>query len=124
VDGAILMICASLLAYDGDTVKCDGVSVRPMGDGRPHVLGFDAPEIGHRAKCEKEHRLGILARDRLQELLDLPGTRIWDSGEVDVYNRPLVWIETPNGRTAGSILISERHARIWKPRHKNYWCGS
>jgi micrococcal nuclease len=124
MNGATLLICASLLAYDGDTVKCDGVSMRPMGDGRPHVFGFDKPEIGHRARCKEEHRLGILARDRLQELLDLPGTRIWDSGEVDVYDRPLVWIETPDGRTAGSILTEEQLARIWKPRHKNNWCGS
>jgi hypothetical protein len=49
-----LMTCAVLLAVDGDTVKCDGVNLRPMGDGAPFVSGFDAPEIGQHADCPEE----------------------------------------------------------------------
>ena len=46
-----LLICATLSVVDGDTVKCDGRLLRPMGDGEPFVSGFDAPEFRGRADC-------------------------------------------------------------------------
>lgn len=35
MDPITLMTCAVLLAIYGDTVKCAGVNLRPMGDGAP-----------------------------------------------------------------------------------------
>ncbi|MBG6209772.1 endonuclease YncB(thermonuclease family) [Labrenzia sp. EL_126] len=124
MDGAVLLACLSLLAVDGDTFKCDGESMRPMGDGAPHVSGFDTPEIWTR-KCQKELELARKAKKRLQDLLNTAGVEVWDSGERDKTEtkRRLVWVVLPGGRTAGSILIEEGHARIWKPKHKNNWCG-
>ncbi|WP_420335564.1 thermonuclease family protein [Roseibium sp.] len=123
MDGAILLTCLSLLAYDGDTFKCDGKSMRPMGDGKPDISGYDTPEIRHRARCELENELGKRATVRFQELLDTPGVKVFDSREEDVYDRPLVWVVLPNGRTAGSILIEEGHARVWTPDYEADWCG-
>lgn len=125
MNGAVLLMCATLVAYDGDTFKCNGVSMRPMGDGAPFISGFDSPEIGYRAKCEREHELGLRAKKRFQELLDTPGVQVWDSGKIDNprYNRPLVWVVMPDGRRAGAILIEEGLARVWKPRHKIDWCS-
>lgn len=93
-------------------------------DGAPHVSGFDTPEIGPNADCDKERILGVTAAKRFQDLLLSPGVRIYDSGERDKTQskRRLVWVVLPGGRTAGSILIEEGHARVWKPRHKNNWC--
>ena len=31
-----ILACAALSAVDGDTVKCDGVNLRLMGDGEEH----------------------------------------------------------------------------------------
>lgn len=68
----ILLICAVLLAVDGDTIKCDGVNMRDMGDGQPFVSGYDTPEI-FRPKCQQELELGRAAKARMQELLETPG---------------------------------------------------
>lgn len=69
MNGAVLLICATLSVYDGDTFYCNGETMRPMGDGRPHEFGFDTPEIGSNADCDKERVLGINAAKRFQDLL-------------------------------------------------------
>jgi endonuclease YncB( thermonuclease family) len=47
----------------GDTIS--------LNDGRANVrlVGFNAPETGHRARCEAERRKGVSARRRLGELV-------------------------------------------------------
>lgn len=67
-----LLVCASLTAVDGDTVKCDGQNLRDMGDGAPFVSGYDTPEIGKNADCDAENALGEKAKRRMAELLLLP----------------------------------------------------
>jgi endonuclease YncB( thermonuclease family) len=116
-------MCASLVAYDGDSIYCDGVLMRAMGDGAPQVSGFDTPEI-NRPKCQQELELARAAKGRMQELLDTPGVKVFDSGEIDNprYKRPLVWIVLPDGRTAGSILIEEELAAVWTPGYRADWC--
>ncbi len=118
---AILIVCAQLLAVDGDTLKCDGVNMRPMGQGSPFVSGFDTPEI-LRPKCQQELELGRAATNRFSELLKVPGVKVYDSGKVDRFERPLVWVLLPDGRTAGEVMIAEGHARVWTPDYKADWC--
>lgn len=117
-----LLVCISLTAVDGDTVKCDGVNLRPMGDGAPFVSGFDTPEVRRFADCPLENHLGILAMARMSELLQTPGLRIEKSGENDNYNRPLVVLRLPGGSTVGQALIDEGFARVWTPGYKANWC--
>nr|WP_299637999.1 thermonuclease family protein [Devosia sp.] len=97
--------------------------MRDMGDGAPFVSGFDTPEIRSR-KCEAELALGRRAKSRMAELLKTKGLRIIDSDQVDATRtrRPLVWIVLPDGRTIGSILISEGLARRWTPQYEADWC--
>lgn len=114
-----LLICASLLAVDGDTIKCDGVNMRDMGDGAPFVSGYDAPET-RGADCQEELELGRAATARMKELL--PRAQVYDSGERDRYKRPLVWVRLPDGRSVGSVLISEGLARAWRPKYQADWC--
>ena len=52
-----LITCMALSVVDGDTVKCDGQNLRPIGDGAPYVSGFDTPEPGGRAECLAERML-------------------------------------------------------------------
>ena len=40
-----LLICAALSVVDGDTVKCDGALLRPMGSGEPFVSGFEGSVV-------------------------------------------------------------------------------
>ena len=121
--GAVLLACASLIAIDGDTVRCDGVTMRDMGDGAPFVSGYDTPEIW-RAKCDQERALGKTAKARMAELLATDGVQVFDSGKKDdtEKHRPLVWVKLPDGQTIGSILISEGLAKIWTPDYEANWC--
>lgn len=112
--------CRDLFAVDGDTIKCNGENMRALGDGSPNWSGFDTPEI-FKPNCRKELELGRAAKARMQELL-WQHVRVRDSGARDRYQRPLVWVEI-GSRTAGSILVEEGHARIWKPGVKHDWCN-
>jgi micrococcal nuclease len=75
------------MAVDGDTIKCDGVNPRDMGDGAPGVSGYYTPEI-FSAECQYELDLGREATIRMEELLRTPGLEIYDSGERDRFQRP------------------------------------
>lgn len=115
-----LLICASLLAVDGDTIKCDGVNMRDMGDGAPNVSGYDAPETRN-AKCQEELELGRAATAAMSQMLR-QGAKVYDSGKRDRYRRPLVWVRLSDGRSIGSVLITEGLAREWRPGTRANWC--
>lgn len=80
-----LIICVTLAAVDGGTIRCNGESMRLLGDGDPHFVGIDAPEF--RRKCKAEVLLAHLAKRRLAELLKQEGVTIEDSGERDSTRR-------------------------------------
>lgn len=119
------IICASLSAVDGDTIKCDGQNMRIMGSGSPFASGVDAPETGRRAKCDFERFMAEKAKQRLGQLLRQKGVRIEYSGQRDKTQskRPLVWVRLPNGSTAGQTLIDEGLAQVWRPKQKINWCA-
>jgi endonuclease YncB( thermonuclease family) len=118
-----LVACATLVAVDGDTINCDGVRMRLLGDGEPFVSGFDTPEIT-KAKCPAEKLLGQKAKVRLQEILRTPGIKIEGSGETeDRHGRPLVRIRLPDGRTAGSIMLAEGLARAFAHDVQANWAS-
>ncbi len=76
-----LIRCAKLTAVDGDTIKCDGVNMRDMGDGEPFQSGYDAPET-RRAKCAAEKALGHTAHKRMTQLIRTPGVEVYDSARL------------------------------------------
>jgi endonuclease YncB( thermonuclease family) len=51
----------AIRVVDGDTVR--------MGMATYRLVGFDTPEIGERARCERERALGERASRRLRELV-------------------------------------------------------
>ncbi|MGO8049812.1 thermonuclease family protein [Rhizobium leguminosarum] len=120
-----LIVCASLIVVDGDTVKCDGQNMRLLGEGVPFVSGIDTPEIGSHAKCMKERKLALIAKGRLKELLAEKGLRVVLSGAVDKTpsHRPLVNIYRTNGEEIGRKLFKEGFARKWSPKQRNDWCN-
>ena len=114
-----LLLCATLVAVDGDTIKCDGVNMRDMGDGKPFISGYDTPETRN-AGCEEELELGRAATAAMNEML--PGASVYDSGKRDRYGRPLVSVRLQDGRSVGSMLIGEGLARPWSPKYRPNWC--
>ncbi|WHO77453.1 thermonuclease family protein [Rhizobium leguminosarum] len=119
-----LIICASLTVVDGDTVKCDGQNMRLLGEGVPFVSGIDTPEIGSHAKCIKERKLALIAKERLKEFLAERGLKVVFSGAVDETpgHRALINIYRTNGEEIGKKLLNEGFARTWNPKRRNDWC--
>lgn len=118
-----LITCLTLTVVDGDTVKCDGQNLRPIGDGKVNVNGFDTPEPKGRSQCLGERMLATLAKQRMAELIRTPGLFIEDSGELDYYKRPLVVLRLVDGTTIGQTLINEGYAVEWRKGRKVDWCG-
>ena len=96
---------------DGDTGWENGVKWR--------AEGVDTPELFHPG-CKAEKRLGIKARDRLQDLM-AGGYQIEDSGKRGSFGRELVHVRLPDGRIAGQVLIDEGLSQPW-PNKGNRWC--
>lgn len=119
-----ILVCASLLAVDGDTVKCDGENMRLLGQGKPFVSGIDTPEVGSQAKCEKERKLALLAKYRLKDLLKPGNLVVVYSGERDKMqtHRKLIDIYDSDGNELGQKLLKEGFARPWSPDQKVNWC--
>lgn len=106
------LLAAPPSVVDGDTIK-------DAEHGRMRLEAIDAPELGGRADCLTEAILAVRARDRLAALL--PAARIEFTGRRDGFNRPLVRLVLPDGRTASDILISEGLAVPWDG-HRAEWC--
>jgi micrococcal nuclease len=103
----LLATCLSLFIYDGDNVRCDGVTYR--------LVGVNAPEM--RAQCPQERDLAVLSRDRLRELARREGARLEEVlCHGSNFGRKCAVVRLGD-TTAAAILVSER---LGEP----YWCGS
>jgi len=136
---AFLLMCAiafgspieprQIDVMDGDTIRVNDTVYR--------LVGFDTPEAGFRAKCERERTVGHAATQRLRQLiagggLDLtrircscpPGTEGSQRCNFGRFCGTL----TARGKDVGDILIGEKLARPYVcdstrcPRREG-WCG-
>jgi micrococcal nuclease len=103
-------------AIDGDTVV--------IGAERIRIANIDAPEL-HRAGCDAERRLALVAKARMAELLASGALAVHvgdpkDGRIRDRYGRTLATI-TVDGRDVGDILVAEELARPWDGR-RHPWC--
>lgn len=105
---------AATRAIDGDTIEISGETIR--------LLNIDTPEIRH-AQCDAERRLGLVAKQRMQALLNAGPLTIsrGDGGRMtDKYGRTLAVVAV-DGEDIGTILIAEGLARPWAGRRMP-WC--
>jgi len=118
--GYTILLCTTLLALNGDTITCDGIAMRILGDERPLTSKIEAPRTS-KARCLAEAKLGAAAQARLSQLLS-EATSIEDSGVRDAGARPLVRVRLADGRSAGSVLISEGLAGVRTLTYVPQWC--
>jgi hypothetical protein len=120
---------SGIYVTDGDTVRSGGHVYR--------LVGFDTPEVGSGARCERESALGAAATRRLTQLLGSGGNvltrvpcacRLGTEGTSACNYGRLCARLTVQGRDVGAILISEGLARPFicgatscPPRQG--WCG-
>ena len=96
---------------DGDTFDLKGTRIR--------VAGIDAPET-HPARCPEEARLGLLATEKLAELLR--GRPLWISGlRTDRYGRSVAVVRVA-GEDVADAMISAGMARNYDGKQRQGWC--
>jgi micrococcal nuclease len=113
---ASLLVSGSYHVVDGDTFD--------LGNERIRIANIDAPET-RSAKCDAEKRLGIVAKRRLETLLNSQAIVIsrgdpTDGRKKDRHGRTLATISI-GGEDIGKIMIAEGVARAWKGKREP-WC--
>lgn len=114
----VVFLASSLAILDGDTFDLNGERIR--------IANIDAPEL-HKAQCDAERRLAIVARNRLQALLTSGTIKVTvgdpiDGRTHDRRGRTLATISV-GGRDVGETLVSEQLARPWEGRRRS-WCAA
>ena len=99
--------------YDGDTIR--------LGDERIRVVGFDTPELGHRARCNKEARAAKQAKQVLIGEIARGDVELHRQG-TDRYGRTLARV-TVNGRDVANTMIGRGLARPYDGGRRAGWCG-
>jgi endonuclease YncB( thermonuclease family) len=100
-----------IYAFDGDTFV--------MGGRRIRIANIDAPEL-HPPRCAEEQRLGMAAKEKLQQLLGSGNVTISGSAH-DRYGRDLRYVEV-NGQDVGEAMLSAGLARSYHGEKRQGWC--
>ncbi|MFN3624418.1 MAG: thermonuclease family protein [Hyphomicrobium sp.] len=118
----ILAWVTILAVAAGDVKAVDGDTVDAAGD-RWRLTGFDTPETRF-AKCAREWMLGIVAKNRLQRLVDgAARIEIHARRGRDKHGRGLGALMI-DGEDAAGIMVREGLARPYSGRGKRgSWCG-
>ena len=119
-----LTISQLVRVYDGDTFFVDVEGLHPIiGKEIPiRILGVDTPEIKHRAKCDKEHELGMQARAFVEERLQSA-----DKVELVKISRGkyfrIVADVIYDGQSIASEIIQAGYGVVYHPKKKKDWCA-
>lgn len=115
-----------IFVLDGDTVALPcSVPARGCAE-KIRLRAIDAPET-LQAHCEAELKAGLIAKQRLAELLRAGPVSVRRSGEIDRYGRSLGDLATIAG-DAGDVLTREGLALSYQPGSKAkaariaHWC--
>ncbi len=98
--------------YDGDTFR--------IGAERIRIIGMDAPEIGSGAKCAREQKTAVEARDFLRNKLSGGRVRMERDG-TDVYGRTLAYVYV-DGHDIADTMIRADLALPYQPGQHGHWC--
>jgi endonuclease YncB( thermonuclease family) len=125
----VLSYAPSISVIDGDTVRADGQTYR--------LVGFDTPESGSLARCERERKLADAATSRLRQLIakgqpalePVPCSCRPGAERTKRCNHGRLCARlVADGRDVGTILISEGLAQPYVcgqtgcPRRRG-WCS-
>lgn len=117
-----------IIIVDGDTVALPCDTSGPGCSERIRLTAIDAPETW-RSHCDDELQAGLMAKDRLREILRGHQVTVTRSGKMDRYGRTLADLATAEG-DAGELLMRERMALPYRPGAKAHatriahWCGA
>ena len=104
---------------DGDTIWLGGTKIR--------IADIDTPEVS-RPRCAREAKLGALATQRMQALLNRGAFSLSpaaDGRDEDRFGRKLR-VVTRDGESLGAMLVRDGLARAWGGKRggkRRGWCG-
>ncbi len=104
--------------YDGDTcyVTVDGKKTKIR------LLELDTPEIS-KPKCEREHELGLKARDYLNGLIAKASTIEFKTDYVeDYYGRILSYLII-DGDDVSTKIVKNKLGVVYDRYNKKDWCS-
>ena len=107
-----------LYCYDGDTcyVTVDGENTKIR------LLELDTPEIS-KPKCDTELKLGLEARDYLNNLIENALTIEFNTDyEMDYFGRILSYLII-DGEDVSSLIVENDLGVVYKKGYKMDWCS-
>ena len=106
-----------LFCYDGDTCYV----IYEGKKDKVRLLDLDTPEISN-PKCEKEYKLGIEAREYINQLIS-EGKRIEFETEYnrDFFGRILSYIIV-DGENVSKLMVSHSLGIVYDKNNKKDWC--
>lgn len=117
----ILVACQTAEPLPREQIRViDGDTIAVAAD-RIRLVGYDTPEI-FSPKCQHELQLGMIAKDRLKELIATAEnlTISWQP-KLDKYGRKLASIFA-DGKDVADILVNEKLAHRYRGGKRRSWC--
>lgn len=116
-----LLACAAFVVaaappvriIDGDTFELPTTEIIRIKD-------LDAPEMGGRAKCDRERQLAVRAKDELQRLVNTGEMTLRRDARKDRYGRTVAVVMI-NGLDVNGPMIASGYARHWNGKASD-WC--
>lgn len=106
---------------DGDTFVADIQRGAFRGTWRIRPEGLAAPEIKHRAKCDRERRAGEGATEVARRILAGKTVGLENTRPGRYKGRLLATVRLPNGATFSDTMIAAKAARPWSTGPHD-WC--
>ncbi len=97
--------CVVTRVVDGDTIECDGISIR--------LLGIDAPEMDWSTTRSRTQGPGYQSQQALIEILGRERQTVglrFEGRLGDVYQRVLAHVYLLDGQSVGELMIQAGHA--------------
>ena len=110
--------------HDGDTISLHMDALpNPLSKVSVRIYGIDTPELGYRAKCDKERRLAEKARDYVKARIK-PGEKLTLLNyEWDKYGGRILATVYSDGVNVGERMIAKGFAvPYFGEGQKNDWC--
>lgn len=109
----LLMAFAPARVIDGDTLRLDGVTIR--------VADLDAPEVGRRARCDRERDLGNAATAHARRIIAAARSVTYTPLYRDRYGRTVARVQI-DGTDMTNAMIQSGYAVRWVWGQKHRWC--
>lgn len=107
---------------DGDTIEVEAhIWPGQVAEVAVRLRGIDAPEL--KAKCEREKRAALAARDRLTSLAGTDGVQLLDVSGDKYFGRVLARVAAGDEPDLAQRLLAEGLVAPYDGGRRRDWCA-